>query len=460
MHRRNFLSSVSLSALPFIGLDIFSKEKKIYSNNPPLFIRKDVGLLSKTDPVIVSYKKAVTEMKKLPAGDGRSWTKQANIHKDLCPHHTWLFLPWHRCFLYYFEQICREMSGDPNFALPYWNWANTPKVPSTFWGADNALNDNTRVATQASVADSKQIGASTLDKILSIKSFESFASGRSNSIGQLEGTPHNYIHAGFVRGHMATLGTAGLDPLFWLHHTNLDRLWSVWNSRGNSNTSDSAWLRTEFKNNFFDKDGKPVPSISVSDVLSTGSLGYVYEDMQILAPPRLFKTDFMPAENLSGANATPQTIKTNSFVSIPLTLNDAVAAKINTIQPSIVNSENDEIIKLYIDGLEIPGKRDIYLRVFINCDYADRFVPDTDPVSVGFINFFEDAPGNMSGMKMAKKNSYSFEVTENIKRLLADDKLDPKNFNIQVLAVPYENRRDSTPLKFDAVRIEIQNRPQ
>jgi len=168
--RRNFLSSLSLSALPLIP-NPFSKEKKVYSTNPPPLVRKDVGLLSQTDPVIVSYKKAVTEMKKLPSSDGRSWAKQASIHKNSCQHHTWFFLPWHRCYLYYFEQICRQLSGDPNFALPFWNWTTTPKIPSTLWGGQNPLMDNTRVASPTSIASSQQIGASTMDKILNIKSF-------------------------------------------------------------------------------------------------------------------------------------------------------------------------------------------------------------------------------------------------------------------------------------------------
>ena len=264
VNRRDFLNSLSLTALPFIP-NLFHKEKKFYSNNPPAFTRKDVALLGKTDPIIVSYQKAVSAMKNLPASDKRSWISQANIHKNSCQHHLWFFLPWHRCYLYYFEQICRELSGNANFALPYWNWTSAPKIPSTLWGGLNPLYDSTRVATPTSTASSQQIGATTMDKILNIKSFETFASGSSaGTTGQLEGSPHNYIHNGFVQGNMAKLGSAALDPIFWLHHANIDRLWSVWNARGNSNPSDSAWLGKKFTNMFFDKNGNPVSSIGVS----------------------------------------------------------------------------------------------------------------------------------------------------------------------------------------------------
>ena len=48
-NRRDFLNSLSLSALPFIP-NPFAKEKKVYSNNPPSFVRKDVGTLKQNRP--------------------------------------------------------------------------------------------------------------------------------------------------------------------------------------------------------------------------------------------------------------------------------------------------------------------------------------------------------------------------------------------------------------------------
>ena len=43
------------------------------------------------------------------------------------PHHAGgqeeYFLPWHRMFVYYFESIVRSVSGDSQFALPYWNYS-------------------------------------------------------------------------------------------------------------------------------------------------------------------------------------------------------------------------------------------------------------------------------------------------------------------------------------------------
>jgi hypothetical protein len=43
-------------------------------------------------------------------------------------------------------------------------------------------------------------------------------------------------------GLMADPGLAGLDPVFFLHHGNIDRMWAAWNKYGNQNTSNPDWL--------------------------------------------------------------------------------------------------------------------------------------------------------------------------------------------------------------------------
>src|SRR5262249_46915439 len=91
--------------------------------------RRNISNLAPNDPIIQSYKDAITQMKALPSTDGRNWTRQAQIHNDHCPHGNWYFLPWHREYLVYFERIVRKLSGNKTFALPYWNWAIESKIP-------------------------------------------------------------------------------------------------------------------------------------------------------------------------------------------------------------------------------------------------------------------------------------------------------------------------------------------
>ena len=93
-------------------------------------------------------------MKALPPSNPSSWSYQANIHGtqmaqpwsplwQTCEHHTDFFWPWHRMYLYWFEQIVREQSGDPDFALPYWDYSDPTRqyLPFAFRDPQSPLYD-------------------------------------------------------------------------------------------------------------------------------------------------------------------------------------------------------------------------------------------------------------------------------------------------------------------------------
>src|SRR4051794_16349199 len=56
------------------------------------------------------------------------------------PHGSSLFFPWHRVMLRQFELALQAASGDPNMAVPYWNWElsgdNNPFTDDYFLGGD------------------------------------------------------------------------------------------------------------------------------------------------------------------------------------------------------------------------------------------------------------------------------------------------------------------------------------
>jgi polyphenol oxidase len=53
---------------------------------------------------------------------------------ELQVHSSWLFFPFHRCYLYFFERILGKLIDDPTFAMPFWNWdaAAGMKMPSMY----------------------------------------------------------------------------------------------------------------------------------------------------------------------------------------------------------------------------------------------------------------------------------------------------------------------------------------
>ncbi len=251
-------------------------------------MRRNIATMDPDDPVIASYAAAVEAMQALPNTDARSWTRQAEIHNDFCRHHNWLFLPWHRAYLYYFEQICREMSGDDDFALPYWNWTVDRQVPAVFWDESSPLFHDNRTATPTSQASDAQVGQATVDNALATGNFILFAGeavGLNHpphfgpGMAPLESGPHNYIH-NFVGGTMASF-MSPLDPVFWLHHCRVDQLWVQWNLvEENPNTNDSDWTDTEFSE-FSDRDGDPV-TVRVAETTLYPLLSYRYDTQEVV----------------------------------------------------------------------------------------------------------------------------------------------------------------------------------
>lgn len=59
--------------------------------------------------------------------DRRSYNNNALIHQNHCQHGWERFLPWHRIYLYEFEQILQDFDRD--VTIPYWDWTMPQYVP-------------------------------------------------------------------------------------------------------------------------------------------------------------------------------------------------------------------------------------------------------------------------------------------------------------------------------------------
>jgi tyrosinase len=225
-------------------------------------VRRDIATLPANSPVLQTWRSGVAAMKALLPSDPRNWDRQQDLHRDHAQHGNWQFLPWHRAFLYYHEEIIRGLTGDNGFALPYWNWTANPTIPAPFLDTGSPLFHSGRTAT--GVANVAFVGPSLIDQILAESNFEVF-SPRTGS-GRLEGTPHNYVH-GYVGGDMAFVNTSPRDPIFYAHHNRVDEVWMEWNLLQNhANTSDGTWTNTQFTE-FVDRGGNPVNVSTLATVL-------------------------------------------------------------------------------------------------------------------------------------------------------------------------------------------------
>jgi tyrosinase len=261
---------------------------------------------------LAAYAKAVEAMKARPDTNQTSWAYQAAMHgthkKPLaplwngCKHYSWYFVVWHRMFVYYFEEIVRaavvQTGGPADWALPYWDYelggvhASIPDAfrephvngaPNPLYVAERAPGINKGAQLPPAVTTSKF----ALARPNFIGATE-FGGGEApptpqfwREPGELEETPHNAVHGavGGRGGWMNDPDRAAQDPIFWLHHTQIDRLWARWNSEGHANpTKDKAWSEQPFE--FFGTDRKQTSKRCI-DVLNTVvDLKYEYDRLK------------------------------------------------------------------------------------------------------------------------------------------------------------------------------------
>jgi len=174
----------------------------------------------RASPNYASFIDAIRIMRANPNGNDRSSLRfWSNSHINYCPHDVSYFLAWHRGYLFYFEEQLRIVSGNRNLVLPYWDYYRYPTLPPEF--TDPARGNplylqrvNTNVYNALSLAPFDP-------------SVWNFERGRTNAFEpHIESRPHNPVH-NIIGGLMATLESP-MDPIFYLHHANIDRLWHAW----------------------------------------------------------------------------------------------------------------------------------------------------------------------------------------------------------------------------------------
>jgi len=418
--------------------------------------RQNVAGMTSNHPTLAAYRAAVKEMKNLPESDPRNWVRQAQIHQNNCPHRNWFFLPWHRKYILDFERICRDLSGDQSFALPYWNWTRTRKIPAPFW--EGPLLDTTRAIGPHAEISGQFVGRPIIDNILRQSDFELFGSfrpqgqnstdpswqRREGAEALLERTPHDQVHM-WIGGNMATF-MSPLDPIFWLHHSNIDRLWAEWNSRGHGNTSNALWRNFTLR---------PFNTL-VRDLQSITQLGYTYPSLAQTRlaeaselPPLLERTrerfELMEPQVASLGQEVSFSVQTPES---PLALAAEGAAADDVI-------EDGSKVLAFVWGVEPPEDEQVTVNVFLNCPYLTAETPVSDPHYVGNFTFFgvhehEDGAEGEHDMKQ----SFVFDLTETVDRLRALEPDLESQLTVQLMPVPLEGR-DVPPQEFGIEGVEI-----
>ena len=293
------------------------------------YVRKNASLPeAKAD--LDALNKALDSMRKLPCDNPISWYYQGAIHWvpdtingtnklcssyqnisqlktawDECTHvsgSTYHFLIWHRMYIWYLEKIVRKLSGKTDFALPYWDYVDAKYrvMPDLFRQAGAGIYTDERIkllnqGQPINLSYANQYLVAAMTKNNGTKSYGLFNSGINaaphgamhNYIGGAadgypgyEPTMYNSIYQDNSGGQMANVPSAGFDPIFWAHHSNIDYLWTVWNNSSNGQAPILSQMEAyKQKYIFFDENGKKV-DLSIQQVYDTiFHLDYTYQGL-------------------------------------------------------------------------------------------------------------------------------------------------------------------------------------
>ncbi len=427
-------------------------------------IRRNVWDLvaDENDRTLYWYGRALTAMRERSILDYRSLRFQAAIHEydrdrdpfavageelpssadqetfwTQCQHSSWFFLPWHRMYLYVFEEIVaaevKALGGPDDWALPYWNYSKntaerllpTPfRDPTLADGSENPLYVEERAEEcnrGEEFADDEDVAVDCLrvpsyaaplaDDRLRFGGPMTANEHQGEQNGELENVPHGTMHlaVGGAGGWMsASFTTAGLDPVFYLHHANLDRLWEVWKLRNPEHHDPQLPLwKSGVRFPFRGVDGE-LTEITCAEVEDPADLGYTYDD--ISDPIR---------EGLAGFGKPPSGVaELIGATHIPIDLGQdtthvAVPTPLSPLDDDRLDDEPEPSLHLFLrvehltsDHLSPPY--DVFVGVAPEDDPRDH--PER---RVGRMSMFGIVESSRRGSSHAGSGlTYSFDITD------------------------------------------------
>jgi tyrosinase len=213
-----------------------------------------------------------------------------NMHGSMGEVGFYRFLGWHRRYLLEFERELQAADallrpGAPErLGVPYWRWPDPfPGWMEGFLPAADPMS-GLPPPSRKNAAPPEKANAADVSIIVNQFSMQNTGLPAENDYTKfsygLEGwgtrpngtslPAHNHGHA-WIGGIMNNTMTSPTDPIFWMHHTEVDRLWEIWRQ---ANPTPGPLL--------FGADRIMDPwAESYDDLLNVAALGYGYDSLAL-----------------------------------------------------------------------------------------------------------------------------------------------------------------------------------
>jgi len=268
-----FYACLSLIIITIIR-PTFSNAPILYASDcPSLRVRRRWGDISSDDKA--NFIKAVLLLKKVAEKPEPS-CDPTSLYQMLVTVHMWNytllgsntnwahnhlgFLSWHRHFLYTMETLLRVVATqynqnltaqgkttgfmNPCICVPWWDWENDWKkeLYSSIWGADYFGTNKSGCVSSGPLSNWTDSTGKCLYRTNSARGYGGIQTGPASLMTLIASNPnftafHNavvlhphgdaHLYIGGAVGPMGGMSSPD-DPLFWIHHCNIDRIWAMW----------------------------------------------------------------------------------------------------------------------------------------------------------------------------------------------------------------------------------------
>ena len=379
--------------------------------------------------VKASTTKAAAIAATYPGGNPPTQMALAQAMWNTCQAHSAgqdenMFLPWHRMFVYYLESIVRRVLNDPSFTLPYWNYsaAATRALPAAFRVVGSPLYRATRnPGPNAGVGI--PAGSVALPGPLTQTTYS--PSGASQGFNAtLDFGIHGNVHVWIGNGQgMGSVPWAANDPIFWMHHCNIDRLWASWNKAGRANPG-GAWLTRTFT--FADANCRRVIA-RVGNVDQISKLNYTYDRFEpvpgAMAVPANMRAMAPMLHLQSSVTATAGAIAlAGAPVRVAMQRPAAAGPAVQPFAAAGMALHTARTAILALDNVSTDVQPEVLYDVYLDLP-ADAAPNPDGPNYAGTINFFaashpddDHGPGHM-------QRNFSLDVSNVVRDLATTGKL-------------------------------------
>jgi tyrosinase len=181
-----------------------------------------------------------------------------------------IFLAWHRRFIFEMEQVMQDIN--PRISIPYWDSSEDQSTTSDLWSEDFMGSFNTNWGLGRRLGQYNDLPTpNDIASMLTETDFFEFSDFFERR------PPHSGAHR-WVNGPMIT-SASPRDPVFYLHHVFVDKLWHDWEEVHQT----SFYLRNDMirYDGTYVFGGQTLPVVDPNDIVDSRALGVFYAEDQL-----------------------------------------------------------------------------------------------------------------------------------------------------------------------------------